>query len=1379
MASESVILTALPNGVDESGDSLRVTVFVTPRLATNGAGPLPLAGGDFPAFADWPATLAQMVFGIEFDGATTFDAHPDPASGVPDSATWHLLFDGCSVRDGEFNDLSDRTVRSFPVAATSGFVLDLYAQVAEASPTAFPPITTGPLAQLGDLLGSLGEHKHRYYGVLDNAIEKSELGGKTGRHLDRPPNDLRLAFAEAYRFYDRPGERDPAGEDDIPPRPESPDLDFHGFVAFCGDYPELLRVLGLAVDVVVPYDASLGPRGRMRVVARGPEPWLEAEGSRPWTRYELERRLFVAEPRVREADLVDGMLRLEHKRLFLVNQIDVDGSALKTVDFAGNLQRVNDHLRQHARSMTEDASSLPSLRSGGFTIARDARAERIVGGLDESAGHEQSRVADAPAELWAEDVNRGYRLDVEDLKRPGRWLSLHERTGRYTVGAEVLPIPPDEGYVKGASASSVPGGDDDLYLHETLVGWDGWSLAAKRPGKAITNTETEDIEQEALADFPLLTSFEPTPGTLPRLRFGRTYRFRSRAVDLAGNSVREEAIDPQHVTVQHVFQRFEPVPSPAVVPRRPYTEGESLMRMVIRSTLGVPPPEYVELARIVPLAYRDANERHLAPPIVSQQLAEWHGRFDDGIGKNAPQPAVDEQFDIAARESGSFLQASPDVSVFNPDPAATPTALTPNREKGAPLEKGEYVYYDTDDLQLPYLPDPLSLGASFTTLPGEAGTRLQRWEAGPDWFDRRPLRIRIEDGSGAPSYDAADRLLTVFLPQAELVTVQLSSFLEPGDLELMGVWMLERDVVRAAQQPDAERGLHWMLTPWQPLTLVHAVEKPLEPPVVNVPTGGVQRNRGETFAALVGAVANHAKSTGRLDVEAQWKEPIDVHPDGPSELEGTAHVGDFQLESFEAACRIGRDDVPASGSLPPVHQLRHEFGDTKHRVVSYRAVATTRFREYFPPQITNESALTTHDGDWADVIVPSSRRPDPPEVLYVIPTWTWDEETVPGRRPHDGSRRLPPTLRRTRSGGGLRVYLDRPWYSSGAGELLGVVLEDQPWLTWPIDQEAGLHVTATAKALADEVAERLISYDLVKPRGRATAPPSARVLSGLGAAFQLELGPLVDLLAPKAGDPSKFVTQWGLDPVWGSAPLHKGPYIHQFPLRVAVRGGVSLLEAPEHTVTVVGHEPSFDPERKLWYCDLQLDAGPSYFPFVRLALARYQPSSIDGEHLSAVVFPDFAQLVAERSATTRRIGRSALSISLRGPGGYTEHAKRLAGFGVGDEERLDLSRFAVAQVERLPAETTTDLAWTAVGDEFRLALSAPNGLADVQFSGRVPLPTRTQGEQFRLALREYEIFGTDESEAEDHISRPSSFSEFALFPQPVRYRLVYADHLPL
>ena len=53
------------------------------------------------------------------------------------------------------------------------------------------------------------------------------------------------------------------------------------------------------------------------------------------------------------------------------------------------------------------------------------------------------------------------------------------------------------------------------------------------------------------------------------------------------------------------------------------------------------------------------------------------------------------------------------------------------------------------------------------------------------WFDRRPFRIRIEDGTGAPVYNSGKRLLRVFLPQAEMVTVQLASFMDPGDLELM------------------------------------------------------------------------------------------------------------------------------------------------------------------------------------------------------------------------------------------------------------------------------------------------------------------------------------------------------------------------------------------------------------------------------------------------------------------------------------------------------------------------------------------------------------------------------------------------------------------
>jgi hypothetical protein len=113
------------------------------------------------------------------------------------------------------------------------------------------------------------------------------------------------------------------------------------------------------------------------------------------------------------------------------------------------------------------------------------------------------------------------------------------------------------------------------------------------------------------------------------------------------------------------------------------------------------------------------------------------------------------------------------------------------------------------------------------------------------------------------------------------------------------------------------------------------------------------------------------------------------------------------------------------------------------------------------------------------------------------------------------------------------------------------------------------------------------------------------------------------------------------------------------------------------------------------------------------------------------------------------------------------------------EELLGLSRFAVAQVERLPAGSTTDLAWAPVGDEIRMALSARNGLTDVRYSARVPLPRQQDDEQLRLALREYEILATDESEADDHFIRPISAGDFVFLDSPVRYRLVYADHLAL
>src|SRR5467141_4172408 len=91
----------------------------------------------------------------------------------------------------------------------------------------------------------------------------------------------------------------------------------------------------------------------------------------------------------------------------------------------------------------------------------------------------------------------------------------------------------------------------------------------------------------------------------------------------------------------------------------------------------------------------------------------------------------------------------------------------------------------------------------------------------------------------------------------------------------------------------------------------------------------------------------------------------------------------------------------------------------------------------------------------------------------------------------------------------------------------------------------------------------------------------------------------------------------------------------------------------------------------------------------------------------------------------------------------------LGGSAAAGLQGMNLSRFAVAQVERLPAGATTDLAWVPAGDEVRLALSIVTAYSDIVYSGSVPIPKAGSGEQLRLTIREYEMLQTDLSQADD------------------------------
>jgi hypothetical protein len=1229
MSTQRLTWTALPWGRTDDGRP-RLSAYLTPRLEEAKTAS-PTLATDFPDFVDWPATVNAATFEVLLPNGHQIAT--ERLTPPADSALWQRLFPGTTpVRTFAFKDHSSRRIRSYPVSGVLGYVRDLYRDVARTSGEDLPlaPGAPGAHPALGQLVADLGE----LLGVNPDTVRMTDadrLKHWTGlRYRD---DDLwshgrralnfhgsvparyggsrpAFHFAAAQRFYDRPESHEDYLPEPkaalVPPPPDPPDVDFHQMLTLLGDHPTLLHLLGLVVDLALAENPP-SPTGNVRVspVYGEPAPSPSLPSFRPWTVYRLEGHLFVPEPA--GDDVAEGMLRLDGADdaldpaaadLFDLVQVDPDGVALKLTNTASTLNSLAlaGPLNLTGIDSPKDAG-LPALRSGGLSIARRDRglllAKRVAVAADWNEAASEDDV-----ELHAEELTRGYRLDVQ--RGANDWRSLHRRRSHYVIdqvpvedaGGETEFV--DEGYVKSTSATSADAGGSDLYLHETLARWSGWSLAAERPGRLTYPKTTTDgdrtLQEESVEDkrepelvtpFSLDARHDVVSGSLPKLRFGDSYRLRARAVDLAGNSLPLDDPADAHASGSVDYLRYEPVGPPDLLPLEAYVAGDALERLVVRSNFDSD--------------IEKPSERHIVPPKTSQFLAELHGAFDDAIGEGLPHDAA---HDVAALEAKKLTDA---IGTQKEADAPRPADWPADR----PDPPGTYYRNAVRALVLPYLPDVLSRGASFRGLPGAAGATLQDWGDG-DWPDAAPFILRIEErpadpaGIGKctqifdgpppePDWDADARILTVRLAKGEVVRVRYSSFLPPQARDLLGVWRWAMGVADDELEELALEGRHWMLTPFRTLTLVHAVQQPLCAPSVLPPESpdefafegiGSIRPDGATYADLFARIQLSVLTTSLLDVDAEWTEPIDdkTQPE-PSERPGKAHVATLQVPS-------DLHEGPVWLPFRLEHKrrgdpVRHEFGDTKHRLVRYRLTATTRFREYFPPDTTP----ITQVGDWVSAHIPSSARPDAPRVLYAVPTFAWSRT----RTPDDDTWR---SARHVRSGGGLRVYLERSWYSSGEDELLGAVV----WSGGEVPSEW-----------------------------------------------------------------RKLVSQVGRDPIWNTGPptaLTAG----DFDGIVRSEAALTLAERDDgRVVATVGYRPEWDPERSLWHADLLLPgpANRSYFPFVRLALARYQHYSINSAtKLSTVVPLDFAQLAPDRTFAVDWIDDQSLDISLSGvaPDGPSSNA---------------------------------------------------------------------------------------------------------------------------
>ena len=129
--------------------------------------------------------------------------------------------------------------------------------------------------------------------------------------------------------------------------------------------------------------------------------------------------------------------------------------------------------------------------------------------------------------------------------------------------------------------------------------------------------------------------------------------------------------------------------------------------------------------------------------------------------------------------------------------------------------------------------------------------------------------------SVAPYFDEAARILRVPLPKAVRARIRLSMMLTKKALPLLGVFDLLTDADKSAQRDRALNGQHWMFTPWTVIEVVHATQRPLLAPESRRCRSSTA-NSGQTSARPLIHARCSVDSTDRLDLFAEWHEPIDV-----------------------------------------------------------------------------------------------------------------------------------------------------------------------------------------------------------------------------------------------------------------------------------------------------------------------------------------------------------------------------------------------------------------------------------------------------------------------------------------------------------------------
>jgi hypothetical protein len=997
----TLVWTTLPAGIRLTGGRwlARISIFVTPRLEVQQGKELMLSA--FPEFVDWPATLyAGSPEGIGFkvqvsDGERVlFETTVRPlAAGAytdaPDSAAWRSIFPGSTIvraleEIGQMRMAAAPAPQSYPAGKIVASIRSIY----------------------GDALA----HE---LGVDPEPPTLSAF--KTDPLLTSDGDDPLKQFMRFHRRSEKPAARTVAATaDDCP--------DFHQMIASLGTHPRLMRRLGLVLDVNLPA-AKLGlgePNRDLRIrVVPVEAKFDDARHACHWTAIEYDTaasdvfRVFTAAhaggaPRA-------GLHWLDGKTSIAQEKIEHAVFALA----------------QHIDNVLADTEPLPALQQGGMRLShvdtpgalgkamfKQSQLERA---LNQRKQMMQTGVLDCPADekpLYANDLKRGLRIDVREGDS-GPWRSLCRRQVRYRTHSWSWPAGDgyldDEGVIEPAAFVDEYAEESGLRATEDLFEWDGWSLVVPRPDHSsgeygpLSNGCGPDGEP------PLDAQLEVPAGSLQPQRFGRCYQFRARAVDIAGNSLTDDEAD----AIAPSLSRRDIITEPVCCLRVESAKPPVVFRAQLR---GPGEAGDIIVLRDAELSWHRTTEFrvHVLPPEVPVRIAEKHGIFDG----------------MSPEDSWRLIRDHRGELVFE-------TAKDKREDEKATKTRNIQEPSRAKEIHTPYLPDPMVTQAVLILPDGAGRVDMPAFDDLPRHLRGRELArscsLVVRPGKNEVKARVTGRRVILEVPKGRAQTIRIAAKLTTDDLSIAALahpdWHIQskgrkrRAQVAQELTAAAARGDVPLLAPSREIRIVHATQRPLTDPQFGRALI-LPRALNATTAMLADDAFDFDRpSTGRIDVYARWEEPVDDPDDDGWRL--------TQNEMYAGGVRLDDDDGKpldtAELNEPARSPLSHDFGDTKHREVSYQAVGTSRFVDFYPAALTEDPANVTRSSQPVTLHVPSTAPPAPPDISYVVPTFRRKDSS---RNTHDaGAERSAEQI-----GEGLRVYMHRGWFSSGKGERLALVV---------------------------------------------------------------------------------------------------------------------------------------------------------------------------------------------------------------------------------------------------------------------------------------------------------------------------------------------------